>query len=95
MNDKLIDSIYNKYKTNKKMTLKEWQIIKSDHPSSLWHDFFPEYLTKNNVPLASNFTSLVWNLLWFAASEAHTAHLNDLVSKQRPTLEWRGRTYLL
>lgn len=86
------DAAILKRKQGKPMTLKEWQLtVYSASPSSLWHDFFPEFIQENGVSIRANLTPRVWQALWDLATIAHQEMLDKLVANGRPTLRWGGR----
>lgn len=84
-----------KRKAGKLMTLKEWQLtVFSYSPSSLWHDFFPKFLSRNGMT-AKRLSPMVWQCIWDLATIQHQAVLDKLVAEVRPTIQFRGRRYAL
>lgn len=92
----IADVAFDKRKKNQRMTLREWQItVCSTSPSSLWHDFFPAFLKKNGISPRAALTPVIWQSVFDVAAKEHQEDLNKLVAKNRPTILFRGRPYLL
>ena len=96
MKKTISDIAFNKRRNNQRMSLKEWQItVCSASPSSLWNDFFPEFLKKNGVSTRAKMTPVVWRSIFDVATQEHKAKMDKLVAEVRPTIIFRGRPYLL
>ncbi len=97
--NKLVDSALKKHAKGQKLSLREYQIIVGPRtPSSLWHDFFPEFLVNQGLTKSAKLTPLVWDLLLGAANKQHDEYLKKLVaenSKPSVTLGKRKIIYLL
>jgi hypothetical protein len=96
MKKDISDVAFSKRKKNQRMTLREWQItVCSISPSSLWNDFFPDFLGHNGVSVRAKMTPVVWQALFDVATKEHKEMLDKLVAENPPFLVFRGRPYLL